>query len=218
MNPLSLLLGGISGLGQIGYGLFQTIHGNHKLNQLQRPQYSPDENITFNRNLAAQNANTGLGDQSLQIATDAAERGLGTTVNAGLSTGQGLSGANRAYQNQIDSFKDLSFADAQQKMKNQEALMNANKDLSTENLRAFDYNKNQPYQLAYSKYTQQTNAGPQNIFGGLNQIGSMFSPFGNGNKNDSGTTQPNSGYQFNPNWAQFLSTVNNNAGQNYQYP
>jgi len=193
MGLESLAIGGITGLLQSGYGLYQLLHGNSQLNKLQRPEYQVDKGIQYNQQLAANNASFGLDDSSKQIATDAAERGLGTTVRSQFDTGQSLGAANRAYQTQVDSFKDLAIADYEAKQQKQSILAGANKDLADEQLRAFDYNKNQPYQLAYQKYTQQTNAGPQNIFGGLNQIGSMFTPFGNmfGNKNDSGTNQPN---------------------------
>lgn len=173
MFPLALL-GAIPALFKTIYGVGQTIGGNKNLKNLDRPTYEVSPEITQNRNLAGQIASQGLPDSSKNFYTDSIERGLGSTISSAERTGAGLGAVQDAYSTSTDAFRNLLALDANAKMKNQQVLMDANKDLADQKLRAFDYNQNIPYQQAYNKYTQQTNSGSQNIFGGLEGLASAF--------------------------------------------
>lgn len=162
------------------YGLTQTIGGNKQLNQLEdsMPKYQIDKGITDNKNIAAQTASQGFGDATKNYYGDVIERGLGSTIQAGLQTGQGLEFVNNAFGNANDAYRSFLAQDAQQKIQNQQILFDANKDLRDENLRAFDYNENIPWQMKYNRATQKTNAGAQNIFGGGMGVGADVAGLG----------------------------------------
>jgi len=174
LNPVSLGISTGLDLFKTFYGLGQMIHGNKKLNELEqnRPVYEVDPNIQYNQQFAGQLASQGLPSSAKNWYTDSIERGLGSTIQAGLASGQGLGNITNAFGSANDSFRNLLAMDAEQKMKNSQLLLDANKDLRDENLRAFDYNEAQKYGDAYKRYSQQTNSGAQNLYGGGNGLGS----------------------------------------------
>ena len=47
-------------------------------------------------------------------------------------------------------------------------------NIKDENKTAFDYNQNIPFQLKLARANQQSNAGAQNIYGGLSQGAGLF--------------------------------------------
>lgn len=168
LDPISGIIGTATDLFKTIYGVGQMIGGNKNLNQLEgnMPQYTVDSGIQDNANMAAQTASQGFGDATKNYYGNMIERGLGSTIQAGLQTGQGLEFVNNAFGGANDAFMNFLSQDAQQKLKNQEIFFNANKDLRDEKLRAWDYNENLPFQLKWNRATQQTNAGAQNMYGG----------------------------------------------------
>lgn len=195
LSPIGLGIDAGAGALQSIYGLYEMLHGNKKLSELQRPTLTVDPLYKYNQQLAGQQASEGFSDSSKNFFANQIDRGLGSTINAALKTGEGLGTINNAFQSSNDAFQNLLAQDAIQKQKNQQILMGANKDLAEENLRAWDYNVNAPYQQAFAKYTQQTNSGAQNLFGGLKGIGADFTSGGFDSflkqSNGTGTSQPN---------------------------
>ena len=185
LNPISSGISTATDLFKLFYGVGQTISGNKKLNNLEdnRPIYNVDPSIKYNQQLAGQIASQGIPDSAKNWYTDSIERGLGSTINAGLSSGQGLGQITNAFGAANNSFRDLLAQDAMMKQKNQQILMEANKDLRDENLRAFDWNSAQKYADSYKRYSDQTNAGAQNIYGGGQGLGSMGQIWGDYYKN-----------------------------------
>jgi hypothetical protein len=174
LDPISGAISTASNLFKLFYGVGQTISGNKKLNQLEdnRPIKTVDPNILYNQQLAGQIASQGIPDASKNFYTDSIERGLGSTIQASLDSGQGLNTINQSFGNANDSFRQLLSMDAEQRLKNQQVLMDANKEVRDENLRAWDWNEAQKYGDKYKRYSDQTNAGAQNIFGGGQGVGS----------------------------------------------
>lgn len=185
LNPISLGISTATDLFKMFYGVGQTISGNKKLNKLEdnRPVYNVDPNIQYNQQLAGQIASQGIPDSAKNWYTDSIERGLGSTINAGLSSGQGLGQITNAFGAANDSFRDLLAQDAMMKQKIQQILMEANRDVRDENLRSFDWNQAQKYGDLYKRYSDQTNAGAQNIYGGGQGLGSMGQIWGDYYKN-----------------------------------
>lgn len=175
-NPLSLALGGVSDLAKTGFGIWQFLKGNKDYKNLMnnRPIYEQDQNILNNQKIAGQIASQGIPDATKNYFTEGVERGLGSSIKAGLDTGQGINGITSMYQNSIDAWKDFLSKDASQKLQNQNVLLGANKDVADENKTAFDYNQNIPFQLKLARANQQSNAGAQNIFGAANNATGLF--------------------------------------------
>lgn len=203
------------------YGIMQLYQGMKGLKNLVRPEYQIDPNIKYNQQLAGQISSQGYGNAFLNNASDAINRNLGSTINAYTQTGQGLNAISGAQQNSNNAFQQLLMADAIQKSKNRDILMNANKDVSEENLRAFNWNKAIPYQLDYTKFTNMTNSGAQNIFGGqkgaaadYSAIGDAFS--GMGNKTGSGDNY--STYNWNQQNDYYSQWLQQNQGFENPYP
>ncbi len=184
-DPISMAIGAGSDLFKTFYGLEQMITGNNKLDKLNqnRPQYQVDPNIQYNAQLAGQLASEGLPSSTKNFYGDQIERGLGSTITATLQGGGGLGYVNNAYQSSTDAFRQLLSMDAQQKLQNSQILMGAKKDLRDENLQAWNYNVNVPFQQQWNRYTNQTNSGAQNIFGGGQGLGAdtlgLWDAFGN---------------------------------------
>jgi len=223
LNPIGAIIGGATDLFKTFYGLGQMIHGNKKLNESEanRPQYQIDPNIQYNQQLAGQMASEGLPSSAKNWYTDSIERGLGSTIQAAKDTGQGLGSITNSFGAANDSFRNLLAMDAEAKARNQSILMSANKDLALENLRAWDINKNIPFQQKYNRYTNQTNAGAQNLFGGGSALGADAAfGFNNfvGNK-QSGTGGGN-GYDTGNMWYNYMLNQppmydNNSNGTQY---
>ncbi len=220
LNPIGAIIGGATDLFKTFYGLGQMISGNKKLNELEanRPQYQVDPNILYNQQLAGQMASEGLPSSAKNWYTDSIERGLGSTIQAAKDTGQGLGSITNAFGSANDSFRNLLAMDAESKMAKQQLLMGAKRELRDENLRAWDINQNIPFQQKYSRYTNQTNAGAQNLFGGGMGLGADaaygFNNFG-GNK-QSGT----GGYDTGNMWYNYMMNQppmydNNSNGTQY---
>jgi len=188
LSPISLAAGGIGELFKGIFGAYQMIHGNKKLNDLEanKPEYQIDPNIQYNQQFAGQLASQGIPDSAKNWYTDSIERGLGSTIQAAKETGQGLGSITTAFGSSNDAFRQLLALDAEQKQKNAQLLMGANKDMAAENLKAFDYNKNIPYQNAYNRWSSMTNSGATNIFGatqGLSSNGQMWGDYLNNKDN-----------------------------------
>ena len=188
-------IAGASELFKLIYGIAQTAKGNKQLNQLEQtmPQYQQDQGILDNKNMAAQTASQGFGDATKNYYGDVIDRGLSSTIQAGLNTGQGLGFVNNAFSNANDAYRGFLAEDAQQKIRNQQVLFDANRDLRDENIRAFDYNENLPWQLKYNRATQKTNAGAQNIYGGGAGVGSSLMMLGDTLGGGGGNQDPYSG-------------------------
>lgn len=209
IDPISGAIGVGTDLFKTILGITQLIGGNKKLNNLEdnRHIYEQDKNILYNQKLSQQNASQGFGNQYLNLATDNINRNVGTTTNAFLKTGQGLNTVTNTFDQGNSDFMNMLMRDYEQKARNQEGLYRANKDVADENLRAFDYNKNIPYQQKYNRAVQQTNSGAENIFGGGNDLASMSqlfdfgSMFGGGNKDGASN---DTGMGVNTGWIQSL--------------
>lgn len=171
LSPIGMGIGAGADLLKSVFGAYQFLHGNSKLNKLERPEYEQDQNILNNQQLAGQIASQGIPDAQKNFYSDQINSGLGSSLNAITQGGGGLGYVTNALGQSNNSFAQLLAMDAESKLRNQDVLMNANKDVRDENMKAFDYNKNRPYELAYNKWSAMTNSGAQNIFGGLKGIG-----------------------------------------------
>lgn len=229
MPPLliaAIIAAGAAATYQVGHGLHQTYGKDNKYNRMVRDlaKYQVDPNIKYNRDLAATMANEGLPSSAKNFYGDQIDRGLSSTISAIHGGGGNLGQINQSFGQSTDAFRNLMAMDAQQKQQNQLLLMNANKDLASENMKAWNYNVNIPQQLILGHFEKRRNQGPQNIVGGLTGISNAFamgagaSNGGGGNKmgSDTGTTQPFSSSQNNT--QQYFNQMGSGYGLDYQQP
>ena len=171
LSPLGLGIGAGADVLKSIFGAYQFLHGNNKLNKLERPEYEVDKNILQNQQLGGQIASQGIPDSAKNFYSDQINTGLGSGLNAITQGGGGLGYVSNVLNSSNNSFRNLLAMDAEQKLKNQQVLMDANKDVRDENMKAFDFNKNIPYQNAYNRWSAMTNSGAENIFGGMKGLG-----------------------------------------------
>ena len=173
------LIGGISAgagaIGKVAYGAHQVHKGNKDLKALEanRPKYNVNP-------ILANNANFGFGQQATNYYTESVNRGLGSGINAILQGGGDINMINSLVGGATNAYKQYAIADAQQKLQNQEALVNDQRA-------AWDYNSNIPFQQKYYRSVQQTNAGAQNVAGGFQDLigaGTSLAGMGMGMKQD----------------------------------
>lgn len=166
-------ISGIANLGKVAYGVVQGISGNNKLKKLEknRPQRTTDENILYNQKFTGVNAANGLGGGVLNDYTNNINRTYASSINAILSGGGDINQVAELMSGTTNSFNQLMRMDAEAQLANQDKFIAANTALGNENMANWDYNINIPFQQKYARYTQQTNAGAQNINTGVEGLG-----------------------------------------------
>lgn len=166
-------IGGIASLGKVAYGIVQGISANKNLKKLEknRPQRTTDENILYNQKFTGVNAGGGLGGGILNEYTNNINRTYASSINAILSGGGDINQVAELMSGTSNSFNKLMRMDAEAQLANQDKFIAANTALGNENMANWDYNVNIPFQQKYARYTQQTNAGAQNINTGIEGLG-----------------------------------------------
>ncbi len=84
--------------------------------------------------------------------------------------------------------------------------MSANKDVANQNLMAWDYNKNIPFQQNWNRFSNMTNSGTQNAFSGLQGLGAdalLFSSGNNGGGNSGGSMTDNTSSTAGDDWMNY---------------
>lgn len=172
-NQMSMLSGGM----QLGMGIGQMIAGNKNLKYLNqtRPQYQVSPEIAYNRDLTRNYANQGLGSQYLNLAAEQQNRALGAGIGALMSGGNAdINQINRLLDSSTNSYKQMLTQDYQARQANRNQFLQANTALANENRAAWDYNVNLPWQQKFNAANAMSQAGPQNIQGGMNGIAQSF--------------------------------------------
>ena len=178
--PFMALGAGISGLGSLGK-IFTGAKQNKLANQInpffQQYQKNPlaQENLAANKNLfygrmpGAQKAESNIMQaQSNQLAN--AQRGA-TDASQLLAMGAGLQGGTN------EAFSNLAAAEGQSKASLLPSLGQAYRGAISEGDKAYE-SMVQKYQMDTQAKTALKNAGQQNIFGGIGDIGAGAMQFG----------------------------------------
>jgi len=176
-----------AGIDTIG-NIYTMIQGYKQLREakklkegLVRPVYEPDQNILDNQEIQRSIASEGFAADERQAYYDQANRLFSSSIGAVKDFGGGSTGLNvisDLYKSQLTGFGAILAADAAQHTKNFESLMTANKDVAAENLMAFDYNKNMPYQETVNTINDLKKSGNENMVNALHQqadnVNTMF--------------------------------------------
>jgi hypothetical protein len=180
-----LLLGGlISGalsLGKAVVGGIQAAKGNKQMKNLlaNRPTYNIPEayqkSLGIFQNLAASEMpglqrTTNLIGESTARAMTGAERGA-------ISSNVYQGAVETAQDKELQALQNLAKMGAEYKVGAMQNLAGAQTQMGQLQDQAFEYNQNQPWQYKMNMAAEQRQAGAQNMFGGLGDIGSTVQNF-----------------------------------------
>jgi hypothetical protein len=178
--PLLLAAAAIPSVYKAGSGIVQAIRGKQMARNNQRPTYEIPQAIAGNQKLAANAyadprlAGQDIMEDNLRSAT---ATGLDAAKNISTDSGDILDAVSRLYGRESAGVNQLNLAGAQQQQRDLAQLMGANSQLGAYQDLAFDYNKNQPYQDRAGASSALIEAGNQNIYGGLDTLGSLTQSF-----------------------------------------
>jgi len=188
--PISggLILG--AGIAQTGLGIAKSIEGfsdeakaKKEMANLRQPFYKIQSEYQQNRDLAAQEAQGGLGTGAKDYLTQETQRGLGAGIGATLQGGGDVNNIARLLQNYNQQLGSTAVADAQMHTENINRFMERNKELAGQKTMQWSLNEYQPYERKLNELKQRMAAGKQNAFGGLSDAISGVSALGTGMQN-----------------------------------
>lgn len=203
-------------------GGLQTTYGLYLQSKNKRPQYEIPPEIAQNLTQAQAMALEGMPEESRQIAINNLRQAYSTGLaQAGTRKG-GLAGVANLYQGVQQGYQQLAAQDAQQRLANQQRLMQQRQVMADYRGQEFQLNKLNPYYEKQAQAQALMGAGMQNISQGLQSGNTGTVDWGGAKKNapivDQGTqniyAQQPQAYQMSP--YQFQSqnvTPNPYAGQ-----
>ena len=185
-----------------------------------RPDFDIQKEYFTNRDLAANAAQSGLPQATLNYATQNMDRALGSNNSAVLQAGGGPNAIGANYDQYNQGQLGLAATDAQARASNINRLMQANNDLASQRTMAWSLNKQQPYLNRAAEAAQLRATGTQNINSAINEGVSAAANYetsrlysaNNGNLGSSAAS-----YNFAPGTASSDAQVNAmNARSDYQ--
>lgn len=145
MSWAAVAVAGVS----LAVGVGTKIHNNNvakkKERANKRPTYNTPSEINDNQSLAAQNAQQGLSDASMQVALDNANQQYSGSIDALLKAGGGLNSVSDLYDTFGNNLKDLVGLDDEMRLKNQQIFMGANEEVAASRDKEFQFNKYAPF-------------------------------------------------------------------------
>ena len=178
---------GVSALGSLFTGISQRRKARELERQNVRPVATADPNLAYNRQLALQQARTGLPSQVYNNQLNQIQQNLGTGLRFLGQRGNLSTNINSLVRTMNQSVADLNAMDAQARLQGVQNLMRANTALAEENRYLFNVNQLTPYMQTAQQVASLRRAGIQNIAGGFGMLGqgAMMGVFGN-----TGAVQP----------------------------
>lgn len=137
-----------------------------------RPDFDIADEYYTNQALAQNQAQSGLGQQSLDYYSDQAARGLTSSTDALLQTGGGPNAVGGLYDRYQQGVGSIAAANAQAQRQNISSLMDRNAQLAEQRTMQWSLNKYEPYKDTARTASALQAQGTQNIFNGISQAGS----------------------------------------------
>lgn len=193
IDPISLGLLGLSSAVQAGTGIAQTIRSKNILKNLQRPVYEIPKEATEALNTARTLASTNQLPNQVQAeqAIDQSTANALYNINQNATSGtEALAALTGVYGNDMAAKNQLSGNAANFAQSQNQNLMNQLNQYASYRDKAFDYNKNQPYQQAAMAAQALGGAGMQNTFNALKDASGIALMAGLG-QNKNPTTDTN---------------------------
>jgi hypothetical protein len=177
-----------------------------------RPNFDISKEYYTNQQLAQNQAQSGLGQESLDYYTNQAARGLTNSTDALLQTGAGANSIAGLYDRYQSGIGGIAAADAQAKRQNINNLMARNADIAGQESMQWSLNKYEPYKDTALAAAALKKQGTENIFSGIQQVGGAVTSYGNTQNytgSGAGSLFSNGSNSSNANTA--ISTVNPSA-------
>ena len=181
MPLFSAIALGASALGSIFTGISQRRKARKLERQNVRPVATADPNLAYNRQLALQQARTGLPSQVYNNQLNQIQQNLGTGLRFLGQRGNLSTNVNSLVRTMNQSVANLNAMDAQARLQGVQNLMRANTALAEENRYLFNVNQLTPYMQTAQQVAALRSAGTQNIAGGFGMLGqgAMMGVFNN---------------------------------------
>lgn len=172
---------GVSALGSLFTGISQRRKARELERQNVRPIATADPNLAYNRQLALQQARTGLPSQVYNNQLNQIQQNLGTGLRFLGQRGNLSTNVNSLVRTMNQSVANLNAMDAQARLQGVQNLMRANTALAEENRYLFNVNQLTPYMQTAQQVASLRSAGTQNIAGGFGMLGqgAMMGVFNN---------------------------------------
>jgi len=171
-----------------GFQLFDSLSKAKKdkeeLARLKTPFYNIQNEYLQNRNIAENMAQGGLPQETKDYLTTESQRGLASTISAGLQSGADLNTLAR-YQDSYNRSIDATGAqDAETKLNNTKYFMSANADVAGQKTIQQIINEFQPYQNKLAELTGRRAADETSAYNGANSLIGSLSAFGTSMSNN----------------------------------
>lgn len=164
------LLSGAIGLGKSIISANKLAKDNEEISKLKAPFYKIQDEYFQNRDIAANNAESGLSAAEKNYALTNNERGLSAGISAILQGGGSPSSVASLNSIFTDSNNALAAEDAKKHLENIQYFMGANKDLAGQKTTQWGVNEYQKYQNKLKELTERKSADETSIWNGVNDI------------------------------------------------
>lgn len=165
-------------------GIAQYLEGKKQLKkaaeleaQTQRPTYEIPASVQAYLSTAQKMALEGMPEQERQLYLDQINRNASYSIAGNVDRNVGLQGVSAANANMNDANANLLAMDSQQRMQNINALQQARLAYGLYEDQAFEYNKNQPYQLNAAAVRALKASGEQAKYAGAQTVANAGSNF-----------------------------------------
>ena len=162
------------GLVEGGIKLYSSLHNKKKeedaLANLNNPFYKIQNEFYQNKNIAAEQAQSGLTSTAKNYLTGENERGLGAGIQAILATGGSGGDVSKIFDTYNRSTFNTAAADSDAQQKNIQYFMDVNKELAGQKITQWSLNEYQPYENKLKQITQNIAADKANANDAGNQI------------------------------------------------
>ena len=155
------------GLVQTGIGLVQSSKARRELEGLEQPFYKIQNELFQNRNLAANQAQMGVPQATMDYMTGETQRGLGTSVSALRQTGGSANNVADLFAQYQRGIQQNAAMDAQQRVANLGSFLKENQEIAGQKTMQWTINEFQPFQNKTAMLQNQIAQGNQMMGAGI---------------------------------------------------
>lgn len=182
MDP-SLISAGVqavSGLAQGVTGFFQNAEAKRIMAKNPRPKYYIPKEVMDNQRLAESKAGQGMSDSARNTYIQETERGLTSSLETILKGGGSVNNIADLYDNYSSGIAKMSILDDEMRAANIRNMISQNNELSSYKDKEWQVNVFAPYADKAQAAAALKKQGSDNIWKGINTIGSAVSNYATG--------------------------------------
>jgi len=171
------------GLAQGISGMIQASKARKELEGLEQPFYKIQNEIFQNRNLAANQAQMGVPQATMDYMTAETQRGLGTSLSTLKQTGGSANNVAELFSAYQRGIQQNAAMDAQQRVVNLGQFMKENQTLAGQKTMQWAINEFQPFQNKVQALQQRIAQGGQQMGAGISAALGGAAAYGTGMQN-----------------------------------